>query len=89
MIGVTFFAQISFPNLTPSLTPKTNPFDSPSLNNTLAATASPFDQIPESDTDLCLSLESMRGRKYLKIRGVVDLAEDEIVEGADETGVQM
>lgn len=31
----------------------------------------------------------MRGRKYLQVRGVVDLPEDEVLEGGDEAGVQM
>lgn len=39
-----------------------------------------------SDTDICLSLESMRGRKYLQVRGVVDLPADEVLEGESIDG---
>ena len=50
---------------------------------------SPF-ALPTADTDLCLSLESMRGRKYLQVRGLTDLPAEEILEGdTDESGVQM
>jgi hypothetical protein len=31
----------------------------------------------------------MRGRKYLQGRGVVDLADDEVLDGDEEGGVQM
>jgi hypothetical protein len=39
------------------------------------------------DTDLCLSLESMRGRKYLQIRGVMELGDEDIE--VDDGNVQM
>ena len=31
----------------------------------------------------------MRGRKYLRVSGVVGLKEDEVLEGSEEGGVQM
>nr|ODO02328.1 hypothetical protein L204_01061 [Cryptococcus depauperatus CBS 7855] len=78
--GVTFFALISFTPSTPSC--PANPFahwtphpsQAPSLS-------SPFHSLTGENTDLYLSLESMRGRKYLQLRGVIDLPEDEVLEG--------
>jgi hypothetical protein len=84
-----FYAMLAFP-LTPSHSqPNLNPFDfiSPPRMTPLNATL-PF-ALPSADTDLCLSLESMRGRKYLQVRGLTDLPGDEVLEGADESGVQM
>lgn len=89
--------MLSFPSTPSQVT--TNPFDvpitTPSASGTSSvpgqASASPFPHLPSADTDLCLSLESMRGRKYLQVRGVVDLPEDEVLEGegSDEGGVQL
>nr|ODN93305.1 hypothetical protein L203_00576 [Cryptococcus depauperatus CBS 7841] len=81
--GVTFFALISFTPSTPScpanpfahLTP--HPSQAPSLS-------SPFHSLTGENTDLYLSLESMRGRKYLQLRGVIDLPEDEVLEGDED-----
>ncbi|KAK8865718.1 hypothetical protein IAR55_000864 [Kwoniella newhampshirensis] len=107
--GITFFAQLSFPPSTPSASTATpNPFDAPyqpsmTSNSTSTSTpssskapavVSPFPLLPSGDTDLCLSLESMRGRKYLQVRGLVDLTPDEILEGTEggdelNGGVQM
>lgn len=42
----------------------------------------------QTDADLCLSLESLRGRKFLSVRGVEALKEDDKLEG-DEGGVNM
>ncbi|ORY28630.1 hypothetical protein BCR39DRAFT_200190 [Naematelia encephala] len=82
--GITFFALLSFP-ATPSAPSQStpNPFDVPIV--------SPFAALPESGTDLCLSLESMRGRKYLQVRGVIDLPETEVLDGAQggDGAVQM
>ena len=83
--GVSFFALLSFP-ATPSQQ-VTNPFDSstPQHPTNNAAQGSPF-HIP-GDADLCLSLESMRGRKYLQVRRVVELKDDEIMESEEGSGV--
>ncbi|OCF32903.1 hypothetical protein I316_05540 [Kwoniella heveanensis BCC8398] len=102
--GITFFAKLSFAPPTPttsSMAKEVNPFDVPiqpfgTPSNAVSAPApgtptSPF-PLTNGDTDLCLSLESMRGRKYLQVRGLVDLPEDEILEGEgaeNEGGVQM
>ncbi|KAK4684221.1 hypothetical protein P7C73_g5971, partial [Tremellales sp. Uapishka_1] len=93
--GLTFFALLSFPS-TPSVQ-HANPFDAPvqpfptpDSSIPVQATASPFPCLPSADTDLCLSLESMKGRKYLSVRETIDLPEDEILEGNDDGGgVQM
>ncbi|WWD18103.1 hypothetical protein CI109_102551 [Kwoniella shandongensis] len=102
--GITFFALLSFPPPTPSaLTATPNPFDAPiqphstpSTSTVIPTATSPFPLLQTGDTDLCLSLESMRGRKYLQVRGLVDLPSDEVLEGAgaeggsdDSGGVQM
>lgn len=79
--GVAFFALLTFPTTTPSVQPTSNPFDAP-------IQSSPFPSLPSADTDLCLSLESMRGRKYLQVRGIVDLSDGEVLDGED-VGVQM
>ncbi|WRT65868.1 uncharacterized protein IL334_002819 [Kwoniella shivajii] len=104
--GITFFASLTFSPPTPSVK-EINPFDVPiqlqiqnTPGNDIAAGTrtpggplSPFPLV-SGDTDLCLSLESMRGRKYLQVRGLVDLPQDETLEGevGDNTtggGVQM
>jgi hypothetical protein len=41
-----------------------------------------------ADTDICLSLESMRGRKYLVLRPAVDLPPDEVLEGEVTPGAE-
>lgn len=85
MAGIMFYAMLAFPS-TPSGN-TANPFDfvSPPLHTA----KSPF-SLPPADTDLCLSLESMRGRKYLQVRGVTELPEDEALDGENEEGgVQM
>ena len=51
--------------------------------------ASPFRTPIGKDTDLCLSLESMRGRKALKVRGIEELDDDEIEEGHLDDGVKV
>ncbi|KAI9635002.1 uncharacterized protein MKK02DRAFT_43683 [Dioszegia hungarica] len=92
--GITFFALLTFPS-TPTH-PIPNPFDvpisTPSHLPDPSSAHSPF-SLPSADTDICLSLESMRGRKYLHIRGVTDLADSDILEGSDDPsgsgGVQM
>ncbi|GFZ43255.1 hypothetical protein JCM24511_00974 [Saitozyma sp. JCM 24511] len=89
--GITFFALLTIPS-TPS-GPIPNPFDNTPnahLPNSVSASVSgsPF-ALPSADTDLCLSLESMRGRKYLQVRGVVPLPEDEVLEGSEDGGVRM
>ena len=87
LTGVTFFALLSF--LPPTPTAQiANPFDVPILPHP-GAISSPFHSLPAGDTDLCLSLESMRGRKYLQVRGLVDLPEHELLDGGDDAGVQM
>jgi hypothetical protein len=89
--GIMFYAMLAFPS-TPSHT-IANPFDfiSPPapLAGSTTITASPF-SLPSADTDLCLSLESMRGRKHLQVRGMTDLPEDEVLEGdTGDSGVQV
>lgn len=90
IIGATFFATISFP-ATPSAQ-AVNPFDSTPIHPTHAdatkATGSPF-ALPSADTDLCLSLESMRGRKYLQIRGVEDIDDEDIADYNGDASVQL
>lgn len=82
--GVSFFALLSFP-ATPSQQ-AANPFDStPQHPTNNAAQGSPF-QMP-GDADLCLSLESMRGRKYLQVRRVIELKDDELMESEEGSGV--
>ena len=89
MSGVTFFALLSFPPPTPSQQIG-NPFDAPIQPLPHGPTSSPFTSVLAGDTDLCLSLESMRGRKYLQIRRTVHLSPDEVLDGGDEAGgVQM
>ena len=85
--GVTFVAQLSFRPATPSA-PIANPFDAPIQSHTPVA-ASPFDALPPADTDLCLSFESMKGRKYFQVKGLVELPEHEALDGGDDAGVQM
>lgn len=76
-----FYAMLAFPS-TPSAS-SVNPFDftSPPIHTA----NSPF-SLPAADTDLCLSLESMRGRKYLQVRGITDLPEHEVLDGENEEG---
>ncbi|BEI87054.1 hypothetical protein CcaverHIS002_0704000 [Cutaneotrichosporon cavernicola] len=75
--GVVFFALLTFPS-TP--TPSMNPFAPP--------TPGPSDPALPTDADLCLSLESLRGRKYLAVRGTTELADDDVLDG-EEAAVQM
>lgn len=82
--GITFAAQLQFGGI--PHTPTSNPFaTTPARSLTNNITASPFTALPNSETDLCLSLESMRGRKTLKVRGVVELPPDDELEGADDS----
>ncbi|RXK42587.1 hypothetical protein M231_00141 [Tremella mesenterica] len=83
--GITFFARLSFPS-TPSHQ-SSNTFDSltPHVQSSHMGEAA---FAMTTDTDLCLSLESMRGRKYLQMRGVVDLLDDEVLDG-ESAGVQV
>lgn len=98
-LGITFFALLSFPPPTPSATGREiNPFDNlppiqPSPvsrhNDTPPAQptgtpGSPFPMSLTASTDLCLSLESMRGRKFLQVRGVTELPADEVLEGQED-----
>ncbi|WWC96760.1 hypothetical protein V866_003633 [Kwoniella sp. B9012] len=93
--GITFFALLSFPPPTPSHK-EINPFDVPITHTTPGTSTpgggggmgSPF-PLTSGDTDLCLSLESMRGRKYLQVRGMVELPPDEVLEGESETKIYM
>ena len=88
MIGIMFYAMLAFPSTPSHSQGNVNPFDMISPPKPTNA-ASPF-ALPSADTDLCLSLESMRGRKYLQVRGLTALPEDEVLEGdTDEAGVQM
>lgn len=68
--------------LVPGATPA-RPFPSP----VSAAAAFEAAAAGTPDTDLCLSLESMRGRKYLQIRGVMELGDEDIE--VDDGNVQM
>jgi len=89
-LGIMFYAMLAFPSTPSHSQGNVNPFDfiSPPRMTPSIAT-SPF-ALPTADTDLCLSLESMRGRKYLQVRGLTDLPAEEILEGdTDESGVQM
>lgn len=51
-------------------------------------TPDPSSPAMQTDADLCLSLESLRGRKFLAVRGTEALGEDDKLEG-DDGGVQM
>ena len=89
-LGIMFYAMLAFPSTPSHSQGNVNPFDfiSPPRMTPSNAT-SPF-ALPTADTDLCLSLESMRGRKYLQVRGLTELPAEEILEGdTDESGVQM
>lgn len=81
--GITLFAQLSFPV---AGTPRANPF-APLTPSDAASPLGAGLSLPTADTDLCLSFESMRGRKYLQVRGVVPLSDEDIE--ADDSGVQM
>lgn len=84
-LGIMFYAMLAFPS-TPSSS-IANPFDA--LSPPAHTSNSPF-SLQTADTDLCLSLESMRGRKYIQVRGITELPEDEVLEGDnDEGGVQV
>jgi len=88
MSGIMFYAMLAFPSTPSHSQGNINPFDlisPPKATNAV----SPF-TLPSADTDLCLSLESMRGRKYLQVRGLTALPENEVLEGdTDEAGVQV
>ena len=86
-VGITFFTFLAFPVITPSVQTISNPFDVPIQPQTTQS--SPFALLPSADTDLCLSLESMRGRKFLQVRGFINLPPDEILDGSGEGGIQM
>ncbi|RSH85802.1 uncharacterized protein EHS24_003982 [Apiotrichum porosum] len=83
--GITFFAQLAFPA---GGTPSTNPFapPTPSAASKISPAANTV-SLPGMDTDLCLSFESMRGRKYFQVRGVVPLTDEDI--DTDDSPVQM
>lgn len=53
--------------------------------------ATPFSAASSADTDLCLSLESMKGKKWLKVKETVDLGSSEELEKVDmvEDGIQV
>ncbi len=85
-IGITFAAQLQFGGpSTPTTTP--NGFDfTPARPISSAVAASPFAALPGAETDLCLSLESMKGRKTLRVRHLVPLAADEELETSEDAG---
>jgi hypothetical protein len=101
--GIAFVAQLSFSSTNPipnhliTSTP-----ERPALarmitpeNTSLSQVekdkirASPFRAPIGKDTDLCLSLESMRGRKGLRLRGIEELDDDEIEDGQVDDGVKV
>ncbi|WOO80961.1 uncharacterized protein LOC62_03G004491 [Vanrija pseudolonga] len=66
--GITFFAMLDFAkDANAPGDPFAPPTPRPSTPNAALA-----------DADLCLSLESLRGRKYLPVRGLLPLADDEL-----------
>ncbi|ADV21225.1 hypothetical protein I305_00717 [Cryptococcus gattii E566] len=82
--GITFFALLSFSAPTPTATPF-NPFSFPAPPPSFSPVpSSPFHSLPGGTVDICLSLESMKGRKFLQVRGLVPLPEDELLEGEGE-----
>ncbi|KIR43337.1 hypothetical protein I307_03582 [Cryptococcus deuterogattii 99/473] len=82
--GITFFALLSFSAPTPTATPF-NPFSFPTPPPSFSPVpSSPFHSLPGGTVDICLSLESMKGRKFLQVRGLVPLPEDELLEGEGE-----
>ncbi|OWZ70758.1 hypothetical protein AYX14_03814 [Cryptococcus neoformans] len=82
--GITFFALLSFSAPTPTAIPF-DPFSFPTPPSSFSpAPSSPFRSLPGGTVDICLSLESMRGRKFLQVRGLVPLPEDELLEGEGE-----
>jgi hypothetical protein len=88
MVGIMFYAMLAFPSTPSHSQGNVNPFDM--LSPPIPTNAASAFALPSADTDLCLSLESMRGRKYLQVRGLTPLPEDEVLEGdTDEAGVQM
>ena len=102
--GIAFVAQLSFsttnpiipihvisstperPALTRMMTPENTSLSQAEKDRIYA---SPFRAPVGKDTDLCLSLESMRGRKSLKLRGVEEVDDDEIGEVEAEDGVKV
>ncbi|AAW42508.2 expressed protein [Cryptococcus deneoformans JEC21] len=82
--GITFFALLSFSAPTPTAI-HSNPFSFPTPPPSFSpAPSSPFHSLPGGTVDICLSLESMRGRKFLQVRGLVPLPEEELLEGEGE-----
>ena len=81
--GITFFALLRFPAITPLAHPVFNRFEGPFQ---LQPSPSPLSSPSPADTDLYLSLESLKGRKYLQVRGIVDLPEGEVFDGAEDGG---
>lgn len=53
--------------------------------------ATPFSAASSADTDLCLSLESMKGKKWLKVKEVVKLSSSEELEKVEmvEDGIRV
>ncbi|KAL7423736.1 hypothetical protein Q5752_001318 [Cryptotrichosporon argae] len=88
--GITFFALLDFAS-TPLAGPSVNPFDTAASTSTstltsTASTAAAASFPSDADTDLCLSLESLRGRKWLSVRGVVEIDDAAL---ADDGGVHI
>lgn len=83
-LGITFFALLSFSAPAPTAAPF-NPFSFPTPPSSFSPVpSSPFHSLPGGTVDICLSLESMKGRKFLQVRGLVPLPEDELLEGEGE-----
>lgn len=97
--GIAFLAQISFPSLHPTESPTT---ERPSLHRTFTPentqlspssryklTASPFHAPVGKNTDFCLAIESLRGRKWMRIKGVEEIGEGELDTDGGENEVDV
>lgn len=81
--GVAFFGKIAFGERNAHT--QSNPFDDAML------VTDRFLDLHSKETDLCLSLETQRGRKALHCRGVISLDEDADIDttSTSDSGVQM
>lgn len=71
--GITFFARI-----TPSAK---SPFPNAAAASSAAFAAANMSPALPNDADLALSLESLRGRKFLQVRGVTAVEDEEYDSG--------
>lgn len=80
--GITPRPRRPMLNTQPSASDNAGPLHTPGGSITAKA-------FETSDPDLCLSLESMKGRQTLRVRGVERLGEDEVLGQDGESGVHV